>query len=335
VRVWLLFPSFLLAVILGFAAHRASLCTVKAVAELLSSRRAAMLLSFGKTVLWVLAVTWLLQRIHPIAPAMSYPLSLTNLLGGLVFGVGAAVNGGCSISILNRLGSGELGMLATLIGLGAGLATVVSSVPRALPVATASTMMQGGGWSILLLIAVWSWALWETWRLGSRRPGVPLRERILSHRYRLSTAAALMGLSGGLLFALHGRWTYTSQLRSGVRWFLDSGSLPAVVYLALFAAMLAGVVLSAWQRGAFRLRGPSFRGGLRHLFGGFLMGGGVALVPGGNDALILHAIPRLLAYALPAYLAMLAGTALTLMVMSRLTGRRIVVACEGDVCTDD
>lgn len=48
--------SWGLAAILGFAAHRASICTVRAVAEILSTGRAYCLLSFGKAVLWVLAV---------------------------------------------------------------------------------------------------------------------------------------------------------------------------------------------------------------------------------------------------------------------------------------
>ena len=46
-----------LAAILGFSAHRASICTVRAGAELLHSRRGFMLASIIKSVLWISAVT--------------------------------------------------------------------------------------------------------------------------------------------------------------------------------------------------------------------------------------------------------------------------------------
>ncbi len=45
--------ALLLAAFIGFSSHRASLCMVKAVAELLSSRRGFVLASFAKATLWV------------------------------------------------------------------------------------------------------------------------------------------------------------------------------------------------------------------------------------------------------------------------------------------
>lgn len=66
--------SLLLAALLGFAAHRASVCTVRAVAEVLSTRRAYCLASFLKSILWVLVVTlpliWLMPRTSVAASGM-------------------------------------------------------------------------------------------------------------------------------------------------------------------------------------------------------------------------------------------------------------------------
>ncbi|MHC4549463.1 MAG: hypothetical protein ACYTEZ_11880 [Planctomycetota bacterium] len=42
---------------LGFAAHRASLCTVRAIGEILHTRRASILASFAKAALWAVAVS--------------------------------------------------------------------------------------------------------------------------------------------------------------------------------------------------------------------------------------------------------------------------------------
>ena len=51
--------SLLLAALMGFAVHRASLCAVKTVAEIFSSRRAYMMATLLKAVLWVVAVRML------------------------------------------------------------------------------------------------------------------------------------------------------------------------------------------------------------------------------------------------------------------------------------
>ena len=56
-----------LAMILGFAAHRASICMVRTIAEIMSARTGYMLVSIGKSVLWVWAVTipifWLMPAL--------------------------------------------------------------------------------------------------------------------------------------------------------------------------------------------------------------------------------------------------------------------------------
>jgi hypothetical protein len=76
----------------GFAAQRGSLCVVSAVAAILDKGSAQVFLSFLRCVLWValigLPVTWLWPGGHPV-PA--YPTSLASIVGGLVFGVGAAI----------------------------------------------------------------------------------------------------------------------------------------------------------------------------------------------------------------------------------------------------
>jgi hypothetical protein len=85
--------------------------------------------------------------------------------------------------------------------------------------------------------------------------------------YRLSTAAVLLGFSGGVLYTLHDAWTYTSVLKRQVQ--------------------------SLWQRGSLRLRWRRIQTWPRHLIGGTLMGAGAVLIPGGNDTLILDSLPGL------------------------------------------
>ena len=231
--------AILLAAVIGFAVHRASLCNVKAVAELLTSQRAHMLGSFFKTMLWVIVVT-----------------------------------------------------------------------------------------AILFL-----WALWELWRLWRKRdPATSWRQQVLSPGYRLSTAALLLGVANGVLFALFGSWAYTRTARTAVNHVVMGQPGPELLYWLLFAALLAGVLLSSLTNKSFALD-PRFRlDWLLNLLGGILMGVGVTLTPGGNDVLILHSIPGGSPHALPAYAALLVGTAAGLMVIRALVGSAVRIECTGDIC---
>ena len=81
--------AVVLAMILGFAAHRASICTVRTIAEIMSARTGYMLASVGKSVLWVWAVTIPIFWLMPALGTGISGWSLTGyaMLGGLLFGV--------------------------------------------------------------------------------------------------------------------------------------------------------------------------------------------------------------------------------------------------------
>src|SRR6266851_359440 len=115
--------AVVLALVLGFAAHRASICTVRAVAEIMSSRRGYMLASIGKSVLWVWAVTIPIFWLMPASGTGLNGWSLTGVavLGGFVFGLGAAINRGCAFSTMARFADGDGKMLAAIIGFALGV----------------------------------------------------------------------------------------------------------------------------------------------------------------------------------------------------------------------
>jgi len=335
----LLAISLALGALLGFSAHRASICSVKAVEEVLTTRRAYLLASFGKTVLWTMAVTMPLLWLVPETRVneTGWPLTLYGLAGGLVFGVGAACNGGCAFSTLTRLGSGQLSMLLTLAGFGLGVVGhTLLDTPTLMPtdLAAGGFLAQTGVWSGVLLVALLLWGLWEARHLWHSRPaGHDLLALALADRYRLSTAALLIGISNAVLYALHGNWAYTSTLARSVRQAAaSSGEPPGGFAWLLFLSVIVGIVFSAWQRRSFQLRWRPNLEWSPHLIGGTLMGLGAALVPGGNDALLLHGIPWLSPHAIPAYLAMLLGIALALTLMHLGGAELETVRCSGDVC---
>src|SRR5207244_1034380 len=229
--------AMVLALILGFASHRASICTVRAVAEVMSSRNGSMFASVGRSVLWVWALTLPIFWLIPSAGSgiLGWQLSGMALLGGMSFGLGAAVNGGCAYSTMARL-------------------------------------VDGGG---LLLAA----------------------------RYRLSTAALLIGLPGALLFLLYGPFGYTATFELVIEGAFGTRPWPPSMRWVLLIAVLCGMLASTVQRGSFRIDWRPRREWLLNAMGGALMGFGTALAPGGNDALVLYGVPTVSPYALPTYAA--------------------------------
>jgi uncharacterized membrane protein YedE/YeeE len=342
-ELWLLFVA--LAATIGFVVDRAGICTVKAVEELLSTRRAFLLLSFVKTVMWVLGtsiviVSWLGAQ-GAVRPG--YQITVPSLLGGFIFGVGAVLNGGCAFSTLTRLGNGNLGMLISLAGVvfGVALFELANGLTGWAEYRFATPwFMPSGPVATALSLALALWIFWESVRLWRTAPKGSWRSRLVARRYRLSTAAAVMGLSNGILYALLGTWSYTNTLRLPVTHLFASTSTaiaPASEMLLwwLFLALLIGVVVSAFTGRSPELRWRPRSRWFAYLFGGVLMGLGVALVPGGNDVLLLNTIPGFSPHAIPAFFMMLLGIAATLAVIRKRGGHWPVVDCRNDLCREN
>lgn len=327
-----------LAALLGFTAHSAGICAVKAVSEVLTTRRGHMLASFGKTVLWILTVMMVVMWLSPghAMPELLAP-NLASVVGAFLFGIGAALNGGCAVSTVTRLGNGELRMLVTVAGIILVIATIEGGV-LALPGLTPNQSVRPvslGIWGLRLTVAVLlAWGMWEIvnlWRTRDRACGII--EGLLHYRWRLSLAAAVIGLANVAIALAAGHWAYTGTLREFVAASISGRMAPSLLHLALFAALVTGVVCSALLRRTYALRCRPRWAWLRNLVGGMLMGTGIVMVPGGNDGLLLDAIPSLSPHAIPAFAALLAGIALVLLVLPRFSDVK-GVDCGGDICRD-
>ena len=318
--------ALLCAALIGFAAHRGSLCNVRAVAEIMTGGSAHMLSSLVQAALWVTLLTGLGALLLGMAPhpVLAPRPAAWALLGGALFGVGAAINGGCSLSTLHRLAEGDAGMLASLSGFVLGVlgwATTAGLRPHFLLAPVASVWERLPSVSPWLLAGLLVWVLTRLWlfvRLARQQPpqqtSAKLARWLLAPSYHLSVAAAVMGLSGGVLYATQGAWSYTNHMRATVLHATGGDHLaPSAWHGTLVLALLVGMGASALQRRSIRWRRPASVGAwLRHAAGGALMGAGAAMVPGGNDTLLLNNLPTLTVQAIAAYAAMLAGIAGTL-----------------------
>ena len=329
-----------IAMVIGFAASRAGLCMVKAIEEILTTHHVYLIIGFVKTVAWVYGVTLTLLLIfnNSFANQLVFEYSHYAVIGGLIFGAGAALNSGCSISTLTRLGTGDMGMAVSLIGLSVGLygAELIRQIvgvshakPSILKVNLDSPLF------VLIWLAVLVWMVFEIVRLFKNSSQSSWYNKIIIEPYRISTAAMLMGISNGILYAFVGPWTYTYLVKNEVSRvvFTKNAIDPhAIVLWALFLALIVGTVLSSMLRRKIKLLWKPNVNWANYFFGGTLMGVGAALVPGGNDVLMFHGMPSLSSHAFPAFIAMLIGVTLTLVILNFCGKDWQKIDCSSDIC---
>lgn len=316
-----------LALLMGFVADRTSLCTVGAVAEIMVKRRASVLTNIARIVLWIFGISTLVAYFFSLTPLNydRFSLGWMAIVGGLIFGLGAALNGGCSLQTITRLGRGNLGMVISISGMpvGAALARIILlGNPSLLPGRDADPPGVHSDFLPYLVLALSIWMFWEILRVFRGFSLAQARARLLAPAYQPSSSAAILGIANGILFSLVGTWMFTYTLiQSLTNFFYPDSALYRAIPQQLWwllGAYLLGITLSAIQSRHLLLQATPESAWLRYFFGGVFMGLGAALVPGGNDMLLLNAIPGLSMHALPAYLAMLVGIGLALAVLMKV-----------------
>lgn len=298
----------LLCFAMGFAIRRGTVCVVAATQDLVARRRPDKFIAFATAACWsgllLVPLAWAAPAVFHLSPG--YDQLVQALLFGSLFAIGAWVNQACGFGTLAHLTGGKLGYLLTLAGWVIG-ASFVSEVykPQQMP---APSLLET---SPLAAIAAWvgfaAVCWWSLPRLRLLRHPSRWRRMLLgSARMRPFEAMLMIGIGGGLLYACAGNWTYMGILSSYasqvvMRDFAPNSPLPALLGTAM---MIGGGLCAAIRSSSFRLRGTSWRQGLRHLAGGTAMGAAAQLIPGGNGVIIVYGLPSFAPHALTAYFGM-------------------------------
>jgi toxin CptA len=118
--------ALLCAGVMGYAIQRGATCTVAAVDEVVTQRTCRRLLSLLEAAVWVAGGLVVAQALHLLAqmPA-GYAVSGWTVIGGVLLGLGAYVNGACVFGAIARFGSGEWAYIVTPIGFYLGCLSVV------------------------------------------------------------------------------------------------------------------------------------------------------------------------------------------------------------------
>jgi toxin CptA len=306
--------------VMGFAIQRGATCTVAAVEEVLTQRRAHRLVAMLEASLWVAGGLALAGLAH-VAGSMpaGHAASAWTVVGGTLLGLGAWVNRACVFGAVARLGSGEWAYAATPAGFFVGCLSVMPLFmrPAAGTITDTSPLFH-----VTTLFAV-AFVAFAFWRL---RPGLRalrgagrakgLRQRIWSPH----AATVVIGVSFVATYLLVGRWTYTDVL-ADLALTMDTGSVRLLLPFLLLTALYGGALLGGLTAGCWHSSRASMSQVLQCFAGGIVMAWGSLLIPGSNDGLILIGIPLLRPYAWLAFASMF-GAITAAMLIHRSLGRQ-------------
>ncbi|RDE22609.1 hypothetical protein DV711_08455 [Motiliproteus coralliicola] len=298
----LLLSALGLAAAVGYLAQSIGLCMVRGVHESIKGKPeflSAILLS--GTTAWI--AVFVGQSVGLPLPFRAVSADSWIAVGGLLFGLGSALNQGCGVSTLNRLSRGQLQMSATLLGWILGWCALAHWPPPYEPAELGSPSPLSYGVHAALSLGLGVWAL-----------------RSHNARRKLWFSMMGIGLLAGFLFLFNSSWPPSGFLRNLSAALLHQDELrwPAPTDYALLLALLGGMVFAAWKTRQFQLQLPKLQAWLAHLVAGVLMGVGAALALGGNDSQLLLALPALSPAGVVAVIAMLVGIGLGLDLRRRL-----------------
>ena len=301
-------PALLVGLAAGAVMARGGLCFNRALRRAAFERQPALLRAFGVAVaVQLVALPALVALgVDPLvssAEAGGLPLlPVAQVVGGVVFGAGMALAGGCVTGMLWKAGRGAVALAIAIAGFAAGELLIrgpgggaISALDDASrPRERSLAGLLGVGYEPLA-VAVGVLALALILRAGWR--GAPRGIALGVVAAAAWVAADLAGYGYGLGFVGAAEGTRKALV-------VDSG-LPFSLYLAL--GVLAGAALS----GRRRLRVPDSARAARALAGGLLMGIGGSIAHGCNIGHGLTGLPLLSLGSLLATAAMAGGALLT------------------------
>jgi uncharacterized protein len=300
-------PALAVGLATGVVMARGGLCFNRALRCAVFERRPALLRAFAVAVavqLLVLPVLVALD-VDPLvrnADAGGLPLlPVAQVVGGLVFGAGMALAGGCVTGMLWKAGSGSVALALAIAGFaagellirGAGRSVIETLDDAARPSERSLAGVLGVGYEpVALAVGIVAIALVA----GGGRSGVARGVALGAVAAAAWLAAAWADYGYGLGFV---------GAAEGTRSALSAGSrLPFQLFLAL------GVVGGAALAGPRRPRVPDAARAARGLAGGLLMGAGGSIAHGCNIGHGLTGLPLLSLGSLLATAAMAAGALL-------------------------
>jgi len=299
----------------GYATQRGGFCLTRALSNFFIMRDATILRAYGLALLVAAVGVHLLLATGLVEIPVRPFRWLANVVGGLIFGFGMIVSGGCSGSTWYRVGEGAVGSWVVLLGFAMGsTATSVgalASLRRILQ--SPNVMLDGTPPTLYSVIGLSPWAVivplgivlaWVLWR-GAEEP---------EHG---KWPWPLTGTVVGVLIAL-GWWTSSfGDSPTGITFAINTSHVftyPLVGYptrvnwsMVLLVGVPVGAFVGAWHSGEFRWKLPPGWSLVQLFAGGLLMGIGGIVAEGCNITQGLTNSATLAVGSLTAFVAMGVG----------------------------
>ncbi|MFH1435293.1 MAG: YeeE/YedE family protein [Pseudomonadota bacterium] len=291
--------AIVLGLLFGFALQRGSFCGSSLLSSVILFKDSRGLVAILVAVLVSMAGFAFLAHMGWVVPNPNPMRLLSAVVGGLVFGTGMVLAGGCISGTLYKAGEGRLTSMLALAAVGVGSSMVdggvLAPVKKALVRATGDIQWSAGldeafGLSYATLAAVLGAAgllavLAVCFaRRRPDRPKVPLDGRkLVSGGWSPITAGVAVGILGWFAYLLSsaaGR-NYPLGAHGGVKGafsLLVGGKFSGSVWMILMVGgIIVGSAISARMRGDLKLRSADAGTLLFALLGGVLLGIGTAL----------------------------------------------------------
>lgn len=281
------------ALLMGYTAQRFGICLVNATRRTLKGdpRLLVAILLSGA---WVWLYSILAYLYDWTLPFERYELHPIFLMGGFIFGVGASINQGCSISTMNQLAKGQLGKMLTIGGWFLGWSIWNQLIAQGV---FSPEYKKIDALSIKNTVIVSVTVLFFTLIFVMKfRP-----------RINLMIGVLCIGLLASLLFYLQPNWPPSRLMNDLGNAVLYEQPRPSLLRMGIVMALLIGMWISVAINHNAQLRWPKWYSGVRFLSAGTLMGIGAAMALGGNDTQILFGIPASSPGALSALLFIFVG----------------------------
>jgi uncharacterized protein len=276
----------------GYVIQRGGFCLMRALANLFLMGDATIARAYGLALLVAMAGVQTLSASGLVEIPIRPFHWMSNVIGGLLFGAGMVLAGGCSGSTWYRVGEGAVGAWIILLGFAMGATAVrLGSLSHARAALQAPTVAGVNGASLTVATALgvspWLviaalWVLGGVWLLRSQR------HEVRSGKWPWHVTGAAVGL---LIAA--GWWASGFGERpAGITFTVNTGELltyPLINFpervnwnMVMLLAVPAGAFAAAWPSGDFRWKLPPGWSPVKIFSGGLLMGGSAILAEGCN-----------------------------------------------------
>ncbi|MCB1512812.1 MAG: YeeE/YedE family protein [Hyphomicrobiaceae bacterium] len=300
-----------LAFAFGFVSQRSSICGVLAARQIVETGGTSRLKAFMIAALWAFAfaipLAWLAPQRFALMPSVTG--AMLAVVGGALYGLGTIINGACVFGTASRVLTGNLSFAAALPGIaGGGAIAGLLQLSQLQGARSPSPLIHPSSfaWLLLVIVAILAVAALTSIMRSYRRAGLGIGRVLRAARWRTSLAMMMIGVIGGILFALSSGWSYPSLMRQVGRAAIGLPAAFPLVTMIGPLALVAGGIGSIMLGGHFVLRRISLLQVARSAIGGLIMASAAALIPGGNDVMLLAGLPSLAMHVAVAYSAMLA-----------------------------